>query len=930
MRSTFISIIKQLNQIYRIKTNQDIKFKLKTNQEEFFHELSFNEIKNLLKDYLYQLSHDYPDHRIYMFIDSIEQLENFDFNRSSLFVDLPSNTKVVYSVQSNFGNLLATLELKIKLTRNFLEIKPLDLEEAQRIIEKKLIIHDKDLTQKQKRLLKKVLKKVENLNQLYLSLVYDIISRWYSFDEDDVFITNAFQKCTNTNKCIHYIFQILETHHGELFVKNCLFYINQFTHSGISEQELCGIMTLDDDLVQETFGSHLPKVIQFPFLKWKQLEHYIKNYIWVKNEFDLDLIRFSHIKFSQVISSRTEANNNLFNIYHFFKETYRKRKHEKNSLFVVNQNTSCLGTTRVTMSQRVFVFLTTKKLQKWLINKRKLFEFPKLIMKFAEISLDFMIDELKRSLFFNLKFLYSIILLKEMSFLSDLKQDLVNLFLKLGEPVESILVLFLILIENFDLFCEQPNNFLFNLRSRLIDYCLIKQDSALLNLLDEQTAFYFNKQLMNENLLELKITQIVPAHTMLESQIRSLHDDNLFRDKFWIKLNRHKDLPIIFHLHQKHMQIEVYNYKTGVLLDEICIKMLVKDNFLCPEIMFKTQPDITPNLVLNNNFDAYLFSHSDDILFVHDMRKLQPQFIDLTQHKKYYVYPSNYIVVVRQNEISLFDLAKTDCSIKNIRFEFDIINTELNLNYSNYILPGLFLSHNVDLILVVLFNDEIKLIKLDELTMEIVLTIPIEIEITEEFFIKYERNYVLNDLDTKSSSSNVYLKFLLAKKNENHFNDDLYMFEIYSDNDAASSNSLSDVDEFEYKMGTFKFEFKDILAYYEGFIFAVDAFNNLIIFNTGNIIYKIGNNLNLLVYFKNKDSERISKLSSPLDNLTTINFISVKYFVLTDVTQKLSVLIRFDDDYDEELLFAYSTLINGSVLFVQSREILNDFFVLRF
>ena len=64
----------------------------------------------------------------------------------------------------------------------------------------------------------------------------------------------------------------------------------------------------------------------------------------------------------------------------------------------------------------------------------------------------------------------------------------------------------------------------------------------------------------------------------------------------------------------------------------------------------------------------------------------------------------------------------------------------------------------------------------------------------------------------------------------------------------------------------------------------------------------------------------MSKISSPLENITNISFITVKSFVITDSGKSSSVLIRFEDDYEEEMLFAYSNPIDGSVLFVQSKK----------
>lgn len=66
------------------------------------------------------------------------------------------------------------------------------------------------------------------------------------------------------------------------------------------------------------------------------------------------------------------------------------------------------------------------------------------------------------------------------------------------------------------------------------------------------------------------------------------------------------------------------------------------------------------------------------------------------------------------------------------------------------------------------------------------------------------------------------------------------------------------------------------------------------------------------------DNERITKVVSPLEDIARIEFMTAKTFIISDLNH-LSVMVRFDDDYDDEFIFAYSASIEGSALFIQSK-----------
>ena len=133
---------------------------------------------------------------------------------------------------------------------------------------------------------------------LYIQLVFNIVSKWTSYS-----LTNeSFFECTSINSCIRYIFKQLEAIYGEKFVSRSFFYFNQFS-SGIAEQELADIMSIDDDLLQVVFQYHEPPQRRFPNAIWTRFKNEIKDYVTVKEEDNTQIICWFHNAFKQVISS---------------------------------------------------------------------------------------------------------------------------------------------------------------------------------------------------------------------------------------------------------------------------------------------------------------------------------------------------------------------------------------------------------------------------------------------------------------------------------------------------------------------------------------------------------------------------------------------------------------------------------------------------
>jgi hypothetical protein len=245
--STFQSVIYQLSRIFNMKIPER---RLNT--------------KNDMRDHLYEqlmyLSIQYPEKKILILLDSIDQLSTADYNIEWMFTELPSNVKMIYSTLPNHGDILKHLKLMNGFEDSyFLEVTSLTKANVVTILEDWLSKNKRSISEIQWKVLDEVFDK-STLFPLYVKLMYDIISKWTSYHIPN----DEFKECLNIDNCIKYLFTILEKSHGKMLFSRSMFYMSTFKN-GISENELEDILSIDDDVLYEIFEYHIPPVC-FPLL----------------------------------------------------------------------------------------------------------------------------------------------------------------------------------------------------------------------------------------------------------------------------------------------------------------------------------------------------------------------------------------------------------------------------------------------------------------------------------------------------------------------------------------------------------------------------------------------------------------------------------------------------------------------------------------
>jgi hypothetical protein len=268
INQTFNSLFYQITRIFNIKQPP----------KQFE---SAPEIKNFLIFLLNYLNIEFPHRKLVIILDSLDQLVTENYSLEWLPFELPPNTKMIYSVIPDHGNILASFKnCKLLDDSNYIQIKSLDPKIANFILNDWLKKDSRSLSDIQWKCLDKMFSQSDALYPLYVKIMYDIVSKWPSFYEPD----NDFFKCLKIDDCIKYLFKSLEIFHGKLLFSRTITYITMF-QNGISENELEDILSLDDDVLYDIFEFHAPPIRKLPVALWSRIKHDLKSYI-VEKEID--------------------------------------------------------------------------------------------------------------------------------------------------------------------------------------------------------------------------------------------------------------------------------------------------------------------------------------------------------------------------------------------------------------------------------------------------------------------------------------------------------------------------------------------------------------------------------------------------------------------------------------------------------------------
>ncbi len=256
-------------------------------QKELFEieKLNAQGLKKLLYDKIIEFNSLFISKKLFVFIDSIDELYDEDSEYKWIIHDLPKHVKFVYStsiVQNNSASLLAEEAFKLDVYGfHSLNIRDFEFTEAIDILNEWLLKNDRQLTELQQIELRNLLMEKSKLTPLYLKLIFNIVNKWPSNFRPDI----EFRFCATIKDALKYYFDKLEKIYGRLFLSKCLFLICLF-NNGINEAQLIDILSLDNEILTNIMN--IPKNIQmqrFPAIFWLRLKHDLSDFL-VEKEFN--------------------------------------------------------------------------------------------------------------------------------------------------------------------------------------------------------------------------------------------------------------------------------------------------------------------------------------------------------------------------------------------------------------------------------------------------------------------------------------------------------------------------------------------------------------------------------------------------------------------------------------------------------------------
>lgn len=261
-----------------------------------------NELKYYFKNILMQNQ----TIKLIVILDSLECLSNKDYSYKLDWLPdyLNFNCKLIITLSSECGELVDRVKRKYPDQTDYLHMSYLNLEDTNYVLRKFLAQNNYRLEQDQTDLVQNLARKIGSFLPLHLKLVLDEILTWKSYS-DECILKNSL------NEMIIYLIEKLENKFGDKLVKHVLSYIT-ISKTGLSELELCDILSLDNELLKDFKSNdllnHWPNVIRIPYLYVSTILNYFKTYFITRPFHGLYTIYWKHRIFGDIVYNRYLGN----------------------------------------------------------------------------------------------------------------------------------------------------------------------------------------------------------------------------------------------------------------------------------------------------------------------------------------------------------------------------------------------------------------------------------------------------------------------------------------------------------------------------------------------------------------------------------------------------------------------------------------------
>jgi hypothetical protein len=214
-------------------------------------------------------------------LDGIDQLCQQDPSLSFIVTNLPKNTKMVYSVNTETMHLNESAKHALTNSyKNYFKVEPYDVDSARDVLMNWTFKFNRRLMANQVTEVENCYQKSQSTSPFHLRLLYSECLHWASSFKPDI----EFRYCLNARDTIRFLFEKNEKIFGKVLFSRLVFYLSIFK-SGISESELDDLLTVDDAVMYEVMCNYDSLFKRFPMYLWILIKHEIKDFL-IETEFD--------------------------------------------------------------------------------------------------------------------------------------------------------------------------------------------------------------------------------------------------------------------------------------------------------------------------------------------------------------------------------------------------------------------------------------------------------------------------------------------------------------------------------------------------------------------------------------------------------------------------------------------------------------------
>uniref|UniRef100_A0A2C9JTF7 NACHT domain-containing protein n=1 Tax=Biomphalaria glabrata TaxID=6526 RepID=A0A2C9JTF7_BIOGL len=367
-----------------------------------------------------------PERPLYIFLDSLDQLSQIEQAHRLAWLPslLPENASMVVSTLPNEYGCLQSARQRFSKTDHFVQVSDLKTEAANKVIAEVCNRKSRTLTRIQRNFLIEKFQKCPN--PLYLRMIIDQALKWRSHLEVNDVIVGS-----DTNFAVSHVFIDLEREHGQVIVSKALGYLTSM-RQGASMLEMEDILSLDDEVLQNTYIYHLPPAsdfIRLPPSLWARIMMDVKDYMTGEGISGRLILTWYHRLFKQVATERYLNEENRLSIHRVIAEYFLGHWHNKcKPLKLFKGKTGLYPNSMRGVPEQPLIFPDGS------LNRRKLQELP------YHLALAGMWREYHKEIICNIDFLVA----KIKAFgVSELKADLMfmssrKVFLQDSEHVTSV------------------------------------------------------------------------------------------------------------------------------------------------------------------------------------------------------------------------------------------------------------------------------------------------------------------------------------------------------------------------------------------------------------------------------------------------------------------------------------------------------------